>query len=283
MSAAAEDHGRAVLAEAARLARELWGARLCAAYALGSLAHGGFSALVSDVDLGLILEGPLDGQDAERVRRLSAGVVGAGRPLSDRLSVFWGTRETLTAGAAGGRFPPLDRLDLIQYGQLLEGQDAREGLPRPSRRELVTASARLGLDLLSRPSHQAWLADPANLLLAEPKPLTKAILFPVRFLYTARTGEIGRNHDAVRHIVQAEPGPAGDLAAAALRWRDEPPVPDDGSARALIEAGFRPIYQLFAADHQARMAAWGETELAERLAAAGRQLASLSAGVSAGR
>jgi hypothetical protein len=33
--------------------------RLIAGYALGSLAHGGFSPLVSDVDLGLILEDPV--------------------------------------------------------------------------------------------------------------------------------------------------------------------------------------------------------------------------------
>src|SRR5579862_1510211 len=143
--------------------------------------------------------------------------------------------------AAAGRFPALDRLDLILHGQLLYGQESRAGLPRPSKRELVVGSARLGLDLLSRPSHQAWLANPAGLIEAEPKPLTKAILFPVRFLYTARTGEIGRNHDAVRHIVQAEPGPVADLAAAALRWRDEPPSADDPEASGLVKRGLRPI------------------------------------------
>ena len=35
------------------------GSRLIAAYTLGSLAHGGFSRLVSDVDLGLVLHDPL--------------------------------------------------------------------------------------------------------------------------------------------------------------------------------------------------------------------------------
>jgi hypothetical protein len=41
-----------VLAEAAEAYRVALGERLLAAYALGSLAHGGFSALVSDIDLG---------------------------------------------------------------------------------------------------------------------------------------------------------------------------------------------------------------------------------------
>ena len=51
--------GEAVLAEAVSASRHALGPRLVAAYALGSLAHGGFSPLVSDVDLGLILADPL--------------------------------------------------------------------------------------------------------------------------------------------------------------------------------------------------------------------------------
>ncbi len=40
--------------------RKVLGPRLVAAYALGSLAHGGFSPLVSDVDLGLVLTDPIE-------------------------------------------------------------------------------------------------------------------------------------------------------------------------------------------------------------------------------
>ena len=52
---AVTDRGEAVLAQALAAYRAALGSRLVAAYALGSLAHGGFSPLVSDVDLGLIL------------------------------------------------------------------------------------------------------------------------------------------------------------------------------------------------------------------------------------
>jgi hypothetical protein len=44
-----------VLADAVAFSRAAFGGRLIACYALGSLAHGGFNALVSDVDLGLII------------------------------------------------------------------------------------------------------------------------------------------------------------------------------------------------------------------------------------
>ncbi len=50
--------GELVLAEAIAAYRVALGNRLLAAYALESLAHGGFSELVSDIDLGLIISDP---------------------------------------------------------------------------------------------------------------------------------------------------------------------------------------------------------------------------------
>jgi hypothetical protein len=58
----------AILSEAVDAYRAALGDRLIAAYALGSLAQGGFSALVSDVDLGLMLADPVQSQDGERSR-----------------------------------------------------------------------------------------------------------------------------------------------------------------------------------------------------------------------
>src|SRR5690242_9058383 len=55
--------GDDVLVDAVRVAGERLGARLLAAYALGSLAHGGFSPLVSDVDLALVLADPIQASD----------------------------------------------------------------------------------------------------------------------------------------------------------------------------------------------------------------------------
>jgi hypothetical protein len=231
----------------------VWQERLLAAYALGSLAHGGFSPLVSDVDLGLVLEGPLTPADAERAAALGQGL---DVPLADRLSVFWGSRTTLEGDESTGRFPPLDRLDLIRYGRLLFGRDVRAGLPIPTHRDLVVKGAMAGLGLIGRPAYREALAAPASLLSAGPKPLTKSILFPVRFMYTARTGEIGRNHDAANHFAAAEPGSMGELAAAALRWRDEPPAASDTTAAELLNAGLRPIYELFVRDHAERMDAY---------------------------
>ncbi|MFI5268042.1 MAG: hypothetical protein ACHQ7M_11755 [Chloroflexota bacterium] len=267
-----EPLAEAALAAAVELARARWGQRLIASYALGSLAHGGFSQLVSDVDLGLVLEGPLVEADAQRVAVLGREI---DLPLADRLSVFWGSQATLEGDGSAGRFPPLDRLDLIRHGRLLYGVDVREGLPVPSQQELVVKGAESGLGLVRRPAYREALSTPASLLSAGPKPLTKTILFPVRFMYTARTGEIGRNHDAAEHFARTERGPMGELAAAALRWRDDPPSTQDASAAVLLTEGLRPIYELFLADHAERMDSYGQSELADQLRAELQSLTTL--------
>jgi len=258
--------GERVLSIALVHAGNVFGERLGAAYALGSLAHGGFSSLVSDVDLGLILTDPLTAEDAEMVKQMAAQVKDTGAPLADRLSVFWGSRTSLTSGGTG-RFPPLDRLDLIIHGRLLRGSDMREGLPSPGHRELVEAAARMCLGLTSRHPLAEWTRDPSALLATGVRSYTKAVLFPVRFLYTARTGEIGRNHDAVAHLVQQYPGPIADLAAAALLWRGERAATDPQTI-ALIRNGLIPLYLSCLEVHEALMRSWGDDPLAQDLAAA---------------
>ncbi|HEY6798915.1 MAG TPA: hypothetical protein VI248_29900, partial [Kineosporiaceae bacterium] len=95
--------GDDVLVDAVRVAGERLGARLLAAYALGSLAHGGFSPLVSDVDLALVLADPIQASDPATLRAIAADGRAAGSPLHARLSMFWGTPRSLTSGV-GGRF-----------------------------------------------------------------------------------------------------------------------------------------------------------------------------------
>lgn len=82
--------GEDVLAAAVELARQTWRDRLLAAYALGSLAHGGFSA-VSDVDIALVLDDPLLATDGERAAELANSIKASNKPFADRLSVFWGS------------------------------------------------------------------------------------------------------------------------------------------------------------------------------------------------
>jgi hypothetical protein len=275
------DHGEVVLAHAVAAYAEALGSRLVACYALGSLAHGGFSPLVSDVDLGLILRDPLRASDRLTIRKVAGAVRAGGPALHERLSVFWGTPSTLAGQARGGRFPPLDRLDLLEYGRLLTGRDVRDRVARPEPSELLVAGAEFALGYLGGPrnlpdrvrnsawrrsSHDDALAEiraPALLVSRGPRRLTKIVLFPVRFLFTARTGRVGTNSLAADHYLSSADAPATELVTTALAWRLEPPA-DNDTAAALVGRELIPLYLHYIDDHIARLAGADRQALADR-------------------
>ena len=277
---ASADQGEAVLVRAVAAYRAALGSRLIAGYALGSLAHGGFSPLVSDVDLGLILEDPVRAADRLTIRTAARSVRAGGSALDQRLSVFWGTPATLQGQRRGGRFPPLDRLDLLEYGRLLTGTDARSAVARPDRTELLVAGAEFALGYLGgaarlpdRLRQRALFGSrdddvlteirtPSRLVSAGPRRVTKIVLFPVRFLFTAQTGQVGTNTLAARHYLASPDAPATSLVAAALAWRLEPPA--DGEAAALLGRELVPLYVHYIDDHIARLRAVGHHRLADR-------------------
>jgi hypothetical protein len=250
-----------VLAEAVSAYRHALGGRLVAAYALGSLAHGGFSPLVSDVDLGLVLADPLRPSDPRTIGRVAEALKARGSVLHERLSVFWGTPSTLGGQQAGGRFPPLDRLDLIQHGRLLDGEDIRENIAQPSRAELLVAGAEFALDVLAEDDAVEQIRRPELLLARGIRRVTKLVLFPVRFLYTAETGLVGDNQSATDHYLAADQAPGAGLVAAALTWRTS--TPDSGRATALLQKEMIPLYLHYIDDHTPRLTAVGRLDLAD--------------------
>jgi hypothetical protein len=270
------DLGEAVLTRAVSAYRNALGSRLIAGYALGSLAHGGFSALVSDVDLGLVLRDPPAMRDRLTIRAVARSVKAGGPALDQRLSVFWGTPATLAGQRRGGRFPPLDRLDLLEHGRLLTGQDARAAAARPDHAELLVAGAEFALGYLGgaaqlrswarlrRPDGSALteIRTPARLVSRGPRRLTKIVLFPARFLFTAETGQVATNARAAEHYAVGANRPAATLVTAALAWRLEPPPADE--AIALLSRELIPLYIDFLDDHIARLHAIDHNRLAGR-------------------
>jgi len=142
------EQGESVLAEAVDAFGTAFGPRMVAAYALGSLANGGFSSLVSDVDLAVVLAGAITDSDDDILQRVTDAIKTGPTSLHQRLSVFWGTPATWEGQVSGGRFPPLDRLDLIEHGRLLFGGDIRDRMPAPARDELLIVGAEFALDFL---------------------------------------------------------------------------------------------------------------------------------------
>jgi len=211
---------------------------------------------------------------------VARSVRAGGSALDERLSVFWGTPSTLRGQGRGGRFPPLDRLDLLDHGRLVSGQDARSGLARPGQAELLVAGAEFALGYLGgarkRPGRLRDLARlrrpdddvlneiraPSRLVSRGPRRLTKIVLFPVRFLFTAETGQVGTNALAAGHYLASADAPAATLVAAALAWRLEPPADDE--ATALLSRELIPLYVHYIDDHIARLLAVNRHQLAGR-------------------
>ena len=251
------------LEAAAACARRFWGPRLLSVYAIGSLAHGGFSQYVSDVDVALILNDPLEAGDPIKIAALPDDLRESGAALADRVSVFWGSVATLNGRAAGGRFAAADRADLRQSGRLLWGQDIRHRVSPATLRELVIEGAELALHKLSTPAAIALLTDSTALAAEDVRRLTRWILFPVRLLFTACTTRVAGNEAAVEHFCSVSAGAAARLARAALAWRRVPPR--DRSITGLIDAGLLLLYRNFLDEYQLQVGSYGRSDLAYAL------------------
>ena len=74
------------------------GPSLVEVYKIGSLAHGGFSQIYSDIDVGLILSCPNPPSDMDRM-------IAEAKALDDeygkKLSIFWGNPECSLGAFAG--------------------------------------------------------------------------------------------------------------------------------------------------------------------------------------
>lgn len=255
--------GEAVLERAVISARTAFGRRLAAAYAVGSLAHGGFCVAASDIDLALVLNAPWAREDSDRVASLVGRVRASGVPLAERLSVFWGVLEP--DGLGGGRLPAVDRLDLVESGRLLAGIDARDRISRPSRRRLDIESAQFALDRLGSAAHTADLLRPSRLAERGAIAATKAVLFPVRLLYTLDTGRPGFNDLAADTYLARASGARRELVASAVAVRHGQAEMQDLAGERLAQALVPLHIELAEALHR-RMAEHGESALADEVA-----------------
>jgi hypothetical protein len=170
------------------------GASLVDAYTLGSLAHGGYSTVYSDIDVGLLIncaEAPVE----------MAALIADAKTLDDvygkKLSIFWGNPEF-----TWGRLPNLDRLDLLDHGMpLLHGYKPQ--FRRPTRREIH--------DELLRSIEKSWkprLPDLNSLKELTPekrKPYIRAILYAARLIYSWDNLAMESNDHAVEYLHEIEP------------------------------------------------------------------------------
>ena len=175
------------------------GESLVESYKLGSLAHGGFSAIYSDIDVGLVLK---CSEPPAQMSELIAGAKFLDPEYGSKLSVFWGNPEF-----TWGRLPVIDRLDLLDHGvPLLRG--TKPGFRRPTKGEIHQEQ----LQSIDR-SWKARLPELSHLISLDAKdrkPYIRAILYPARLIYTWDNLVVDSNDVAAAYLHKIQP-PGLDL------------------------------------------------------------------------
>jgi hypothetical protein len=225
------EEGWLVIDAAVRSARDRLGDGLLSAYAIGSLAHGGFSPAVSDVDLALLTD---DGVVVARdVREISARVVAdvraGGLALADRLSIFHSPWAAFRDPPAEARFPPIDRYDLVHFGILVDGTDHRPTYAvAPTADEIREQAVAWALGRVTPTQLAADLCqlEDGGVTVHD---ATKLVLWPVRLQHVCDTAEASGNAAAVDHYLELPGARHRSLVRDALAWRDLSVVQDPGA------------------------------------------------------
>jgi hypothetical protein len=167
------------------------GSPLMEVYQLGSLAHGGFSAVYSDIDVGLLLN------CAEPPAGMAEAIVTAkdlDSKYGKKLSIFWGNPDY-----NWGRLPVIDRLDLLDHGVPLL-RDYKPEFRRPTEAEIHRA-----LHESFERSYRSRLPELSSLSCLEAhqrKPYIRTVLYPARLLYTWDNLAVDSNDRAVEYLHQ---------------------------------------------------------------------------------
>jgi hypothetical protein len=241
---------------------------LLSAYAIGSLAHGGFRAAVSDVDLALLTDDRLDRDMPRIVATIVAEVKEGGHELGARLSIFHAPWATFSDPPPDARFPPIDRYDLVCYGILVHGTDLRPRHATVPTADEVRAHA---VESALRRVTPAQLAADLRQLVDSGVTVhdtTKIVLWPLRLQHVCDTGQASGNAAAVDYYLKLPDARHRSLARDALGWRDLSAMQNPNAA---VERITDEICDLHAEVFQ-RLGDQPDTPRCDELAQRGRQL-----------
>ena len=172
--------------------------RCVSMFVFGSLGeHGDFSKC-SDVDVVLMLDKIIEGDQA-KVKEIWDELLQMNLPYADRLSVFWSSYQDF---GKKGRFPALDQTDFKRHAKLIYGQDRRDQINEATHQQIVLESAQFILDfMLKAEKTSELLENPEAINKKGARYLTKFVLFPARLLYTLDyPNKIGSNKDAANNF-----------------------------------------------------------------------------------
>lgn len=235
-------------------------------YFIGSLAHGGFSEFCSDIDIACIFDDTVKSDD---ISAIVSEFQTIHLPISkDRLSVFWSTRAAMNAiHGKVGRFPELDKLDLIAYGDLFFGEDCRSSFPKPSHKDILIDSCQFALERLYHSKEIFEKILNPEQMINDIRLLTKLVLFPARFIYTAKIFDVAVNDRSVQYFIENQKYDIGSikLLQSAIQWRMSGKIEDVEAALKLISTELIPLYKIYIQIYKKRMQEFDAYDLISQL------------------
>ena len=180
---------------------KIFNSRVISIFKFGSLGNHGDFSLCSDVDVAIMLDKVLE-SDHDVIAILWDRLKQSKYEYADRLSIFWSSYNIKDFTNGVGRFPALDRLDLLQHAILISGIEHRKKLPEPKHSDLIIESANfISTFMLSSEKIKELREGQRDILAKGARYFTKFVLFPVRLIFTLDfPGVIGSNKDAVSHF-----------------------------------------------------------------------------------
>jgi len=232
---------------------------------MGSLARGGFSEVASDIDMGIILSGASQDDDLSTIEEIKVSAVKNYPQIHNNVSVFWGTIESINGVIDAGRYPPFDRLDLIDHALLLSGVEVRDQLIRPTKEELEIASTEFAIDYLGSKERIKEFLNCELITNKGAVYVTKTVLFPARFIYLAKTGEIAGNDVSYQYYIDNFSGSDAELVDSGYQWRLNSLPENLDSVTQKIDKGIINLYHKFIDIYAERMDSYGKPDLKSKL------------------
>ncbi len=244
--------------------------RVQAIFKIGSLGnHGGFS-YASDVDIALILDHIKPG-DEHIIKNLSDEIKTSDYKFANKLSLFWSSYDARDFAQGVGRFFPLDRLDLIEHGSLIFGEDKRINLPKPTVEEIILASAHFIADImLTEDRLKELVFNPQHMLNKNPAYFSKYVLMPVRLLFTLDFPQtVASNQQTVDYFYQnlksGFPAETSQIVELAFEARQYEPGETLELDVALLKKPLLLLYDYCLLHYIHRLKAIGDLALAAKL------------------
>lgn len=253
-----------LLTDVCKFSNAILGEHCLAIYLMGSLARGGFSARVSDIDIGVVLN-KITPDTAVKIEKIITLTKEKNPLIKNRISVFWGTVHSINSSSKESRYPPFDRLDLIDHAKLIQGSEVRQKLIKPNQKELKISCAEFAIQYLESSDRLAMFNDGLLILNQGATSLTKAILFPARFIYLAKTNQFSTNEASAQYYKNTFSGDDALLVKKCYQWRMNGIKEDKVQVNTLINKGIKNLYNNFLDIYIEILTDYNETELLRRL------------------